>query len=422
MRELFLLTSSYPFDKVIENTFVEPELELLKERFDITIVPLQPGRRKFESSFGVKVNDGFALSGRNKKSQFFRLLATGVFWKLLLVELFGRPDILFSKEKLSRLCVHLYYALTLYSWLKGKAVGSPAEPPLYYTYWFEASTTALCLFKKENPRITVVSRAHGFDLYEGEQNGRYIPFRAMQMKLVDRVFCISESGAKYLSQRFPTCSSKITVSPIGIADRGVIARRSQDGAFRIVSCSFIVPLKRVDLIIRTLAELGRRESGRKIVWCHIGGGGGLAELEALAKSSLGNNVEAVFLGNMANDEIFRFYAGEPLDLFINLSSSEGRPVSIMEAMNCGIPVLATDVGGVSELVRDGKNGVLVEKDASCEEIAEKIVKLMENSSALDEMGKESRRLFLEDLVAEKNLARFCDDLESAVRKNGKSDG
>ena len=58
-------------------------------------------------------------------------------------------------------------------------------------------------------------------------------------------------------------------------------------------------------------------------------------------------------------------------MFINVSSTEGIPVSIMEAMSFGIPVIATAVGGTPEIVNN-ENGYLLSKDPSAKELAEVI--------------------------------------------------
>ena len=64
------------------------------------------------------------------------------------------------------------------------------------------------------------------------------------------------------------------------------------------------------------------------------------------------------MGQIPNDELLKFYSLNKIDLFINTSSTEGIPVSIMEAQSFGIPVIATDVGGVKEVVKDGTGSLL----------------------------------------------------------------
>ena len=64
------------------------------------------------------------------------------------------------------------------------------------------------------------------------------------------------------------------------------------------------------------------------------------------------------MGHYPNEELLRYYGSNHVDLFINTSSTEGVPVSIMEAQSFGIPVIATDTGGVKEVVTEGTGSLL----------------------------------------------------------------
>jgi N-acetyl sugar amidotransferase len=83
----------------------------------------------------------------------------------------------------------------------------------------------------------------------------------------------------------------------------------------------------------------------------------------LAKSRLTNStVRFEFKGFVLNQEIKKYFANNPVDLFVNTSQYEGLPISMMEAMSYGIPCVGTDVGGVSEIIEDQKNGYLLPVD------------------------------------------------------------
>ena len=85
------------------------------------------------------------------------------------------------------------------------------------------------------------------------------------------------------------------------------------------------------------------------------------ELKQSAERSL-HSTEFHLMGNTANSEVMRRYGKMNVDVFVNVSENEGLPISIMEATSFGMPVIATDVGGTSEIVKNGENGFLIEKD------------------------------------------------------------
>ncbi len=113
----------------------------------------------------------------------------------------------------------------------------------------------------------------------------------------------------------------------------------------IVSFSNVIPLKRVELIFEVLNGLVNHE----IRWVHFGDGQNLPELEQKIALEKKSHLTVEFRGRVSNEEVLDFYKQEGPYFFINLSTSEGIPVSIMEAFSVGIPVVATAVGGSPKL-------------------------------------------------------------------------
>jgi glycosyltransferase involved in cell wall biosynthesis len=97
------------------------------------------------------------------------------------------------------------------------------------------------------------------------------------------------------------------------------------------------------------------------------------------------------------------------DICVLISHSEGLPLSILEAMSIGLPILASNVGGISKQVKDGYNGYLVERNA-VEDLTEKIKLLMNNSTLRREMGNNSRMFYEKefklDTMVDKTLAVY----------------
>lgn len=94
------------------------------------------------------------------------------------------------------------------------------------------------------------------------------------------------------------------------------------------------------------------------------------------------------------------------DIFVFPSWYEGQPLVIIEAMSCGCPVISTKgVGVIDETVIDGFNGVLVEKK-NPKELAEAIIKLMNDDKLRQEMGLNSLTRFKKEFTSEKHLQNF----------------
>ncbi|MBK7666202.1 MAG: glycosyltransferase [Sphingobacteriaceae bacterium] len=112
----------------------------------------------------------------------------------------------------------------------------------------------------------------------------------------------------------------------------------------IVSCSSLIELKRVNLIVEIL-----KNTTSKIKWVHFGDGPLLSSVKEKTKE-LGNNISVEFKGYVSHDQILKYYKENRIDLFMNVSELEGIPVSIMEAISFGIPVTGCNICGVPEIV------------------------------------------------------------------------
>lgn len=177
--------------------------------------------------------------------------------------------------------------------------------------------------------------------------------------------------------------------------------------FNIVSCSRIVPLKRVNLIIEALKILDNKKQKRNIIWHHIGDGDGLEDLIEYAKNNL-KNIKFDFVGYLNNSDVYDFYKNNKVDLFINVSSTEGLPVSIMEAISFGIPCLATDVGGTSEIIIDGITGKLIPKDFENSFLAQEIENIINmDKDDYNILRKKTRNFWKENYQAKNNFKNFA---------------
>ena len=268
--------------------------------------------------------------------------------------------------------------VSIAKWLR-KSKSQPGSP-LIYAYWMYEVAYVGARLKTENPECPFLTRCHGYDLYETRHPNGYLPFRNFILKNADLVCPISENGERYLQKLYgPEVREKTYVARLGtIRKAAVPENRKREDEIVLVSCSNLAEVKRIHLLIRALSQ-----SKKPIHWYHFGDGELRASLEEKAKS-LPKNVTYTFMGFRANEDIQRFYAEHRIDAFINVSRSEGVPVSVMEAESYGIPIIATDVGGTSEIVHNKENGVLLDVVFSDEELLDAIDNVLTHESEYSE--------------------------------------
>ena len=212
---------------------------------------------------------------------------------------------------------------------------------------------------------------------------------------IDNIYPCSDHGTGYLRKRFPQYKQKVHTRFLGTIDHGEKEYLFNDKCYEIVSCSTVTKVKRLDLLINALSQI----KTIPIKWTHYGDGILMDEIKKMAKDKLRDNIQYEFKGNVSNTELMKQYQDKNYYVFLNVSSSEGIPVSIMEATSFGIPCIATDAGGTKEIISDKENGVLLDRDARTEIITASISKFC---SMTDEEYREYRRCSRERWISKFN--------------------
>ena len=140
-----------------------------------------------------------------------------------------------------------------------------------------------------------------------------------------------------------------------------------------------------DVLIKAMPKIIKEVPDAKLVL--VGSGGMREELEMLSKKlSIEKNVKfAGFVGDTFEKALYYKAA----DVFVFPSFMEIFGIVNLEAMCCGIPIVASKVGGIPEVVKDGENGLLV-PPRDPEALADAIIYLLENEAVRDRMGKNGR--------------------------------
>lgn len=373
---LVLLTGEYPFGYGDVN-FVRHEIDALAAAYDDVLV-FNYARR---SEPAVPVPPNVRFLGNLFERSRWRSVRALLSPRFLLVLLRA----LRSESRAGRLRGHVRQ--TLLSSLQGMrvarhpdlmaAVSDEAADTTVYAFWGMGGALGIPWLRRTSGGAVV--RLHRFDLYEDEGD---LPLRASLFAAVRRVLTISDDGRRYLLDRFASIDAlagKVEVSRLGTADPGPVHRPPRTDVATIVTCSSVIPVKRVERVADALALLG---GTRPVRWVHFGDGPLMAGLRTAAERVATEHRKVELRGATGNADILDFYRENRIDLFVNVSSSEGVPVSIMEAMSFGIPVVATDVGGTGEIVRhDLGSGELIPRDFTDEQLADTIARMLEADDA-----------------------------------------
>jgi teichuronic acid biosynthesis glycosyltransferase TuaC len=178
----------------------------------------------------------------------------------------------------------------------------------------------------------------------------------------------------------------------------------------------LVPRKGVDALIDALARLAARPEGAPLL-AAAGSGPQREELEARARDR-GVADRVRFVGRVDHDRVGRFMAAG--DLFVLPSLSEGLPTVVCEAMNCGLPVVATAVDGTPEIVRDGRTGLLV-PPSDPDALAGALAAILDDPERARHMGEEALRIGRTEYTWDANAATM-EAIYREVRAGGPAGG
>ncbi len=417
---LYLIVSDYPYG--FGEPFLEDELAVIASRFEkIYLIIPEPFKASKESykfslpqnaeiiEFNIQINSAhkiFALKYWFSKAWFIERQFIRRAYKQKL-----------SSFHLRVLTTYQASALAF----KAKMLGlfelhnHPKEQTVVYSYWNTSATLGMSFLKVRLPEINTVTRIHGWDCFYHVNPHNYLPFRPWTIQTLDATCPISEAGASYTREKLlHENSEKIYAHHLGIAVNTAPPQPTKkSNRLRILSLAFISPIKRIDRIIDALALTKNCE----IEWIHIGSSARSEnEIQEYAEQKLSKlkHIEFKFLGELNKEQIYTLLRSQKVDVLICTSESEGIPVSMMEALAHGIPILSVNVGGVSEIVSSGKNGELLTANASSIEIAKTIEKWASMTESKYELQSQSGyESYLQYFSAPKNYMQFYSEVLNA---------
>ena len=409
-KNVFFFTGAFPF--WFGEQFVDDEFEeLSKMDSNIVVICISDKEKKIEYKRTLsKAKAHYIEIEISKFEKIFSLRY--LFFKKVLKEVWGVLKDRQYQDKLQVIKIILLdfakarkiYSNTLpiirkYSFKKG-------EQNLFYSYWHDIRAIGITMLKNQYSNSKFISRAHRWDIYFEENKPKYLSFKKWMFINLDYNILISDDAKKYIEERFPGIPKNLCVHKLGKNNvRQHLTEKKNESYFTICSCSSVTEVKRLERIINSLGLI----KTPNVKWIHFGDGPLIDGMKTLAEKEL-KHISFEFRGNCSNSTILDFYAENFVDVFINLSSSEGIPVSIMEAISSGIPVIATNVGGTKEIINK-KNGYLINKDLECSNISLILTEHFNKThEEIIEMRKNAREYWFKNYNASKNYKRFINFL------------
>ena len=294
------------------------------------------------------------------------------------------------------------------------------RPAILHTHTAKAGAVgrmAALLAGSARPPI-VVHTFHGHVL-----RGYFDPVRTAGFRLLERLLARTSTVLVAVSPQVRDDLVALGVAPrerfavvrlgIELRDRVAADDSLRDETRRVLGIApdrFVVGwIGRMTGVKRTedvlLAFRGLRDLGVDACLCMIGDGPDRSDVERRAHE-LGVMRDTLFLGYQ--EEVARFYAA--VDVVILPSINEGTPVTAIEALAAGRPVVATRVGGVPDVVRDGETGFLVAAGAT-DELAGRLANLAADPELRDRLGRAGR----EDVLGRYAVERLVDDVDLLYR-------
>jgi len=261
------------------------------------------------------------------------------------------------------------------------------SPRIVHSHRYKENILAYLSSKSKNG-IRLVSTQHGMPESIGtNRNRKYMLLHRLNLSLFlksfSKVIAVSGDIRDILIEKYGFPGDRIAVIHNGTGIPEGLPSKKEKDFFVVGSMGRIYPVKDYSLMV----EIAREVSGEteNIRFELAGDGPDRAKIADLVERY---RLGKVFLLRGFVEDLSGFYQG--IDLYLNTSLHEGIPMSVLEAMSHGIPVIAPNVGGLKEMMEDGIEGYLVNgRDPKV--FARKCLHLYEDRLLRQSMGSSARK-------------------------------
>lgn len=268
--------------------------------------------------------------------------------------------------------------------------------------------------------LPIITTLHGTDITLVGADRSYLPITRFGILRSDGVTAVSQYLKDETCEVFDICTETLKVIP-NFVDPSYYYRRpmqtlkerlAPNGEKLIVHVSNFRPVKRVTDCIRIFAALKGRINARLVM---VGDGPEKAQAEWLARQ-LGISRNVLFVGKQPSIVDYLSIA----DLLLLPSETESFGLSALEAMACEVPVIASNVGGLPEVVVDGETGYLAEV-GDVESMAKYSIKILSSDTLQKKMGSFARQTAVEKFSTDKIIPMYINFYEEILNRYGGTD-
>ncbi len=287
------------------------------------------------------------------------------------------------------------------------------RPHIVHTHMAKAGTVGrLAAVLGGVPAIFHTFHGHVFHSYFGPVKTQFIlSVERFLARYTDRIVTVGERQREEIARFRIAPSEKLVAIPLGLELEEFLGADQRRGELRrelglaadtplVGIVARLVPIKAHEYFLQAVPAISDAvPSARFLI---VGDGERRTELEAMA-ADLGIADRTLFLG--WRSDLVRVYAD--LDVVVLCSLNEGSPVALIEALAAGRPVVATDVGGVGDVVRHEETGLLVlPKDSAG--LAAAVIRLLKDRQLAMALGSSGRR----SVYPQHSSARLVKDVSS----------
>ncbi len=264
---------------------------------------------------------------------------------------------------------------------------------IIHTHNYKANLLAFLAARKV--RVSLVATLHGY-IGEGWKLKVYEAFDRWLMRFFDKVVLVDASLKKWFQGK--PVSLVVINNGIDTQEFKPSNKNAKNEELVIGTVGRMSAEKGCNYLLEAFAEISKSYPKTQLLF--VGDGVLRNELENM-RARLGVRDRCDFAGFQA--DVKPFY--EKMDIFVSSSLLEHFPMVVLEAMACGKAIVATDVGGTKDLIKDRQTGLLI-KSASPQEIGNALIELLKDKPLRESLGENARRFVAENFSIEKMVELY----------------